>query len=309
LLLLPAAVQAASPAPKELLNAGRADEALRLLAPEATGNNAMAYNYVCRVYFSLGDWDNAVRNCERATQLEPRSAEFQLWLGRSYGEKANVAGPISAYSLARKTVAAFIVARSLDRHSLDIARDLAEYYSTAPSVVGGGSDRALGLAAELLPEHPADAAWVRAMVAAHDGKYDEAEREYNESIRLDHGSAGTYLEFARYLRGRKRWDLFQQTVERAIKSTHIRPTDRFDAAELLLITNRDLPEAAQQMRTYIQSGHTEEEAPLFRAHLLLGDILLKSGAYSQAAAEYRAALALASSYHPAAEALQRLGQH
>ena len=62
------------------------------------------------------------------------------------------------------------------------------------------------------------------------------------------------------------------------------------------------------MRAYIQSGHTEEEAPLFRAHYLLGEILLNTGDPSQAAAEYKAALGLASSYRPAAEALRRLEQ-
>jgi predicted negative regulator of RcsB-dependent stress response len=47
---------------------------------------------------------------------------------------------------------------------------------------------------------------------------------------------------------------------------------------------------------------------LFRAHFLLGDILLKTGDKDQAAAEYRAALALASTYPPAVEALRHLGQ-
>jgi tetratricopeptide (TPR) repeat protein len=249
-----------------------------------------------------------VRNCDRAAQLDPRNAGFQLWLGRSYGEKASVASPLSAYALARKSVAAFTAARTLDRQSMDIARDLAEYYSEAPSIVGGGSDKALALAAELATEHPSDAAWVRALVATHGGEYEQAEREYNEAIRLDHNSASSYLELARYLRGRKLWDRFQQAVERALKSPRIRPADRYDAAELLLKTNRDLPEAAQQMRTYIQSGHTEEGAPVFRAHFLLGEILLKSGDSARAAAEYRTALALASSYRPAADALRRLGQ-
>ncbi len=101
------------PTPSELLDAGRADDALRLLTPQATGNNAAAFNYLCRVYFALADWDNAVRNCERAAQIEPGNAIFQLWLGRSYGEKANVsANPLTAYSLARKTVAAFITAHA-----------------------------------------------------------------------------------------------------------------------------------------------------------------------------------------------------
>jgi predicted negative regulator of RcsB-dependent stress response len=62
------------------------------------------------------------------------------------------------------------------------------------------------------------------------------------------------------------------------------------------------------MKAYLQSGHPEEEAPLFRAHFLLGDILLKTGDKDQAAAEYRAALALASTYPPAVEALRHLGQ-
>jgi tetratricopeptide (TPR) repeat protein len=303
-LLLPTPSVAAAK-PSELLDAGRADEVLRLLAPSAESNHAADLNYSCRAYYQLRDWDNAVRDCERAAQLEPGNSIFQLWLGRSYGEKANVAGALSAYSLARKCVAAFATARSLDRKNLAIARDLAEYYSTAPAIVGGGSDKALALAAELAPEHPADAAWVRAMVASNQGRYEQAEFQYNEAIRLDHDSAAAWLDLARFLRSRKSWDRFQQCIEHAVRSTRIRPTDRYDAAELLLVTNRDLPEAAHQMRAYIQ-GHTEEAAPVFRAHFLLGEILLKNGDASQAAAEYQAALALANSYRPALEALRRV---
>lgn len=304
-VLLPVAAHAAA-SPHELLDAGRADDALRLLTAQAAGSDAVAFNYLCRVFYALGDWDNAVQNCERASQNDPGNALFQLWLARSYGQKANAASPLTAYPLARKSVAAFITARSLDRQSVAIARDLAAYYAIAPIIVGGGTDKALALAAELAPVHPADAAWVRAMAASNQGHYEQAEHEYNEAIRLDHDSATTYLDFARYLRERKNWERMQQTVERAIQSTRIQPTDHYDAAELLLGANRNLPLAAQQMRAYIQGGRTEEAAPLFRAHYLLGEILLKSGDTGQAAAEFRAALALASSYRPAADSLRRL---
>jgi tetratricopeptide (TPR) repeat protein len=306
-LLLPLAVHAASN-PRDLLNTGRADEALRLLTPQAAANDPAALNYLGRVFFALRDWDNAVVNCEHATQLDPGNANFQLWLGRSYGEKANAASPLLAYPLARKTVAAFIAAHELDRKNAAIARDLAEYYAEAPAIVGGGTDKALAVAAELAPEHPADAAWIRARAAVNDGKYAQAENEYYEAIRLDHDSASAYIDLARFLYGRKNWERFQQTVERALKSTRIRPSDHYDAAEMLLHAKRNLPLAAQQMRDYIQSGQTEEEAPLFRAHFLLGEILRKSGDLSQAAAEFRAALALASSYRPATESLRRMGQ-
>jgi tetratricopeptide (TPR) repeat protein len=304
---LPATALAA-PDPSELLDSGHADEALRLLSPQANGDSARVYNYLGRVYFALGDWDNAVRNCERAVHLEPRNALFQLWLGRSFGEKANVSNPVLAFALARKTVASFARAHQLAPQNMAIARDLAEYYTTAPAVVGGGLDKALALAAEIASAHPSDAAWVRAMAASSAGHQEEAEHEYAEAIRLDHDSATTYLDLAHYLRGRKSWEQFQQTIERAMQSPRIQPADRYNAAELLLVTNRDLQGAARLMRAYIQGEHTDEAAPVFRAHYLLGEILLKTGDNGQAAAEYRAALALASSYRPATEALRHLGQ-
>lgn len=306
--LLPLSLWAANNSPQDLLDAGRIDDAIHLLTPQATGNSAAAYNYLGRAYFALDDWDDAARNCERAAQLDPKNAIFQLWLGRSYGEKASVASAFSAYSLARKTVAAFTIAHKLDSENMAIARDLAEYYATAPSIVGGGSDKALALANELAAQHPSDAAWVRAMVASDQGQYAQAEEQYAQSIRASHEAASTFLDFARYLRGQKRWDRFQQILDLAIKSAHIQPADRYDIAELLLRTNRNLPEAAKQMRAYIHSGHTEEAAPAFRAHFLLGEILLKSGDSTQAVAEYRASLALASGYRPAADALHRMGQ-
>lgn len=306
-LLIPLAAWTA-PAPRELLDSGHADEALRLLNGAPGSRNAESSNYLCRVYYSLQDWDNAIRHCERAVKSEPGNAVYQLWMGRSYGQKASVSNPVWAYALARKTVACFKVAHELDRNYMPAARDLAEYYTTAPAIVGGGNDKALALAAEIAPQHPSDAAWVRAMAAASAGHHEEAEREYAEAIRLDHDSATTYLDLAHYLRGRKSWDRFQQTVERAMQSPRIQPADRYNAAEMLLRTERNLDQAERLLLAYIHSEHTDEEAPVFRAHFLLGEVLLKMGNNGQAAAEYRAALALASNYRPATDALRRLGQ-
>jgi tetratricopeptide (TPR) repeat protein len=307
-LIFASAVCWAAPDPGELLDSGHADEALRLLSPQAQGDDAEAYNDLCRVYYSLENWDSAMHNCERAVKLEPRNAIFQLWLGRSFGEKAEVSNMVYAFVLARKTLAAFVTAHQLDPQNVAIARDLAEYYTTAPPIVGGSLEKARALAAEIAAEHPSDAAWIRAMAAASAGHPEEAEHEFTEAIRLDHDSATTYLDLAHYLRGRKSWGRFQQTVERAMQSPHIQPVDRYNAAEMLLSTDRDLDGAARLMRAYIESEHTTEEAPLFRAHYVLGEILLKIGDSHQAAAEYRAALALASSYRPAAQALRRMGQ-
>lgn len=294
--------------PRELVAEGRADEAIRELRPLAAGNNAEAYNLLGRVYYQLGNWNEAVRNCERAAQINPQNPEYQLWLGRAYGEKANAAGPLSAFGLARKSVAAFEAAHRLDRHNPEIARDLGEYYVSAPSIVGGGMDKASALAQEMTPVSPALASWIYGMAAAKQNNPAEAERRYQEAIRYDHESAESILNLARFYRGRKQPARFDEAVRRALQSHHVRPEDHYDAAELMLRMERTLPEAAQQMRLYLQGRHAEG-APVFRAHALLGDILAKMGDSNGAINEYRAALALAGGYRPAAEGLRRLGQH
>jgi len=308
-LLLAASFGWAAPTPQELLDGGRADEAIRLLAPQGKSNNAEGSNLLCRAYYSVEEWDNAIHNCERAVKLDPANGMYHLWLGRSYGQKAsNTKNLIFAYQLARKTVASFARAHELDPQNVAIARDLAEYYTTAPSIVGGSLDKARGLASELDAQHPADAAWIRAMAAASAGRHEQAEKDYEAAIRLDHDSAATNLNLAHYLRDRKSWDRMQQSVVHALQAQQINAIDRFDAAELLVATNRDLEGAARQLRAYIESEHTREEAPLFRAHLLLGVVLQKLGDNGQAASEYRAALALASEYRPALDALRRMGE-
>jgi len=49
-----------------------------------------------------------------------------------------------------------------------------------------------------------------------------------------------------------------------------------------------------------------EDAPAFRAHYLLGQIYEKMGNKPDAAAEYKASLALASGFAPASKALGRV---
>jgi len=306
-LLFAACLSAFAQDARQLLEWGRADDAIRLLTPLA-GGNAVAANQLCRAYFSIGHWDDAVRHCEHAVQLNSRDASFQLWLGRAYGEKANVSSALSAFSIARRSVAAFEAAHALDRGNEPIARDLAEYYIQAPGIAGGGMGKAQALANEMAAQHPVTAAWIRARAAGKQGDQATADREYAESIRLSGDSAEMHLEYCRYLRGQKQWERFDQNIAEALHSPRLRPQDHYDAAEQLLRAGRQLPLAAEQMRVYIQSGHPDEESPLFRAHFLLGEILRGMGNPSGAAAEYRAALALATAYRPALDALRRMEQ-
>jgi hypothetical protein len=75
---------------------------------------------------------------------------------------------------------------------------------------------------------------------------------------------------------------------------------------MLLRTARDYPMAIRLVRRYIALPNTVEEAPVFKAHTLLGELLEKQGDRPAAAEEYRAALSLAHAFRPAQEGLKRV---
>jgi tetratricopeptide (TPR) repeat protein len=297
----------AAPAPEELLSAGRADDALRdfTLRVSTNSSDAAAYNLLCRAYFALENWEQAVRSCERSLDLQPNSSVYQMWMGRAYGRRAEHVGPLSAYTVAKKSLESMERAVKLDPTNTDARRDLAEYLATAPGIAGGDHGRALKLADEVAGRDLPTASWIRALVANADGNKDEAERQHKIAIEASGGSPATLLELAHFYRKQKRWSELESLVARATNGKPT-PADLFDAGELLVTNGRNLNGAVQLLQRYV-SGKTDESGPAFRAYWLMGQALEKSGKKDEAAKQYRAALALASNYRPAQEALRRLG--
>ncbi len=82
----------------------------------------------------------------------------------------------------------------------------------------------------------------------------------------------------------------------------------FDAAALLLHAGRNFAGAAQMLRHYVAQEDPSEDGPAFRAHYLLGVVLEKQGKKKEAAAEFQAALNMASEYQPAQDALARVSR-
>src|ERR1700744_1329926 len=78
-LLLVAALPAFGASPKELLAAGRVDEAIQTLQDRIrhSANDAEANNLLCRAYFMLEDWDHAIDACERAKTLDPHVSLYE----------------------------------------------------------------------------------------------------------------------------------------------------------------------------------------------------------------------------------------
>jgi tetratricopeptide (TPR) repeat protein len=296
-------VAAASSSIEQMLASGSIDETIRTLSSRT---DAASLNLLSRAYYSIEQWDNAIRNGEKAVSLSPDNSIYHQWLGREYGEKAAAVNPLSAASLAKKAKAEFEQAVKLDPANVQAHADLAEYYTDAPSIMGGGIDKARDQANQVAKYDQATSHWILALVAEKDKNYPDAEKELQRAIKVAKDPSQYWMNLASFYRRRSRLDDMQKAILQAIAQSGKNAEVYYNAASELFQAGKDFAFAVQCLKKYLSSGSMVEDAPAFRAHYLLGQIYEKMGNKSDAIAEYKASLALASGFAPANKALGRL---
>jgi Flp pilus assembly protein TadD len=301
--------QSAAESPLNLFVNGQADAAVRTIRSSLNTNpsDALQHNLLCRVQYAEERWDAAVSECERAANLEPKNGTYQLWLGRAYGEKAEHSSWLTAIGLAKKTRIAFEKAVQLDPQNVQAHSDLSEYYIEAPGFLGGGTDKAAAQANIVEKIEPATAHWIRARIAEHQDRNSDAEAEYKRALALDMNSPRRLFDLASFYRRANRLDELEAAIQKATQLNTKNDSTLVDSAGLLLRVGRNLPLAATLLRRYIDQGTKSEDAPLFQAQHLLGQILEKSGDVQGAKLAYLAARSEASEFAPPNAALKRLG--
>ena len=291
---------------RKLLNDGKVDEAVARLQQnlEAT-NDAESNNLLCRAYYSVGQWDAAIKHCEHAVKLAPNNSRYHLWLGRAYGLKAERSSWFTALRLAGRTRENFETAVQLNADDAEARSDLAEYYIEAPGIIGGGKDKAHKLMKEIEVKDPKTAHWIKARIFEQDKHFDQAEAEYNAEAASASDSSQPWMDLAEFYRNAKRYDEMEAAIHKALTAKQKHGQLYFEAADNLQRANRNLPFAIELMGRYL-SAETVEVAPAFRAHYILGQLLEKKGDTNGAMNEYNSALKMASNFKDAQEALEKL---
>jgi tetratricopeptide (TPR) repeat protein len=321
--LIAASALAAAPAPAHdsaapltainaALQAGEADKALDLINSLPQPVTAEAHNLTCRVRYTLEQWDAAIHECEQAVQLDSQNSNYHLWLGRALGEKADRASFLTAFSLAKRVRSEFEDAVKLNPHNADALADLGEFYKDAPGAIGGGTDKAEGIAGQLDKVDPARAHTLRGELAAGRKDYDSAEREFKQAIAAGPRPALQWATLAGFYRKRERWP----EMESAINSL-IAAVDRdkksavalYDGASVLAKAKRDPALAAKMLNSYLTNPSKTEEAPAFVAYVRLARIDAQLGNSAGAERDRAAALALAREYKPASDSVHQEDNH
>lgn len=309
LLICFAALSRADVNPQELIQQGKADEARRALGAQIQQNpkNAQAYHLFCRLYYQLERWDKALKMAEKAVALEPGNSVYHQWLGRAAGRKAENSNPFTAFMLARRVRAEFEQAVALDGSNLSARTDLAEYYMEAPGFLGGDKNKSRQQADVVARHDPALASYIRAQVEESQGNA-HAEEEYKNAIKESDNGARYWIELAYYYRRAGRMQEMEEAITHSLTASHRTNLPEYDGAYLLLHTERNLSTAVRMLRHYLAGNSLSEDGPAFHAHFMLGELMEKQGDRKGAAAEFRAALALASDYRAAQDALARVSR-
>lgn len=287
------------------LQAGKADEAISLLdaALKANAADPDANNLLCRVNFTLQQFDHAATYCEKAVQLRPQDSNYHLWFGRALGERADHASFMNAFSLAKRTRAEFETAVHLDPRNIDALSDLGEFYKDAPGVVGGGLDKAGDIARQLDAVEPPRAHILRAEIAEKQKDFAAAEREFRAAASGAHPAFG-WMQLASFYRRQQRWDDMLSAVKSGqAAAAHDRHAGEalVNGGSVLAHANRNLDLAIQLYETYLSSSVKVEQAPAFDILTRLAKLRQQTGDTAGAQRDRSAALALAHEYKPAQE--------
>lgn len=288
----------------DALQAGEADRALSILTPLPTQGPgaAEAQNLICRVRFTLQQWDAAIRACELAVRLDGNSSIDHMWLGRALGEKADRASFLSAYSLGKRVRSEFEQAVQLDPHNAGALSDLGEFYKDAPGIVGGGLDKAETIAAQLGKVNAAKAYELRGNIASSRKDYVTAERDFRQAIAASPHPAEQWTVLASFYRGRQRWNDLDAAIHSCVAAAaHDKHSGvgLYDGAGVLIAVNREPALAAKMLEDYLAGSSKSEEAPAFVAHARLGRLKQLLGDAAGARHEFAAAAAMAREYNPA----------
>ena len=283
---------------------GNADVAVGQLKQilAADQNNGQAHLLLCRAYYSQSMASAAASECSAALRTLANDSSAQDWAGRAYGMQADSAGPIAGLRLALKVRNAFESAVRLNPLNGDAVNDLSEYYVDAPSIVGGGFDKAALLADRSQSQLPQNAHRMRAMAAEKQKDYGTAEREFRAAAAVAN-RPNAWADLGAFYSRRSQNDQALEALRRAIALDRAHDATLVDAAATLTEINREPRLAEHALRDYLASHAKSDAAPAFKVHVMLAKLLRNEGNTADAKIELEHSLELASSYAPARKEL------
>lgn len=215
------------------------------------------------------DYEKAMSLFEQAIHAQPQTARYHNWYGKASGRRAERVAFFRAMGLAKKVAASFEKAVELDPDNTDFLNDLLDFYLAAPSVVGGGSDKAPALAERLAKISAPEGHRAQALILAKKKDYAGAEREYRRALELEPDKVGRLLDLAAFFAERGRHSEADALFDRAAQLGPDSPEYLFARGKQLAMAKRHPRQARELLEKYLKSARKPDDPPPSEVEALL----------------------------------------
>lgn len=250
----------------------RTDFAASLALLDRHTSDAPTNFLIGRNYLMMGEFKKSTEFLLKATEAEPKNSEYMDWLGRAYGKRAETSNPLFAPGLASKARQAFERSVDLDPKNQDALGDLFDYYLEAPGFLGGGMDKALGVAGKTGTIDPAEGYFEKAKVAQKRKEYELAEDHFHRAIAIGPKEVGHLIAWARFLAMQGRIRESDAVFEEAQTADPTAARVWFARADVLISQKRNLNEAKALLEKYVSASISVDDPPKDEARRLLKQV-------------------------------------
>jgi tetratricopeptide (TPR) repeat protein len=231
--------------------------------------DAPVYDLIGRNQFMLGEFKKASESYQEALAADPSNSEYEHWLGKALGKRAETASPFTAPGLASKARQHFEKAIVLNPSNKEAVDDLFEYYLEAPGFLGGGLDKAARLAESIAALDPAEGLWAQSRIAERRKDYGKAEEQLRRAIQAAPMQVGRVVDLAKFLSKQGRIEESEQTFRAAERITPNNPRLLYNRAETYIKARRNIETARELLKRYLSASLSPDDPSRQDAEKLL----------------------------------------
>lgn len=264
--------------------------------------------YLGRVHLQQEEVEAAIERLIEATETEPDSSLFHLWLGDAYVQRIEQVGMLKKMGLAKKARTSFERAVELSPRDYEAREALMGYYLNAPAIAGGGRDKAEQQVAEMKKIDPTKGHLMMGRIHSEDEDWKAAAGEYRQAIEAGDRSAEAYYRLGFAMQQDGDHEAAFSAFEEAIVMDPGDLSAYYQIGRTAIFSKTNLDRAVECLSFYVEQPPQRGLPGVEHAHWRLGMVYELQDKDELAASEYRAALQLDAGHDEARKALKALGR-
>ncbi len=273
---------------------------------KANTKNTEALILLTRARLQAGKGKLAVESAQKAVSLSPNNAQAQFWLGNAYGSHIGEVGMLSKMSLAPKLRDAFEATIRLEPNNLDARESILQFYLQAPSVVGGGKDKAVLQVKEIAKRDAARGHLAQAQIYMAEKNTAAALKSYEAAYSAKPSDASIRLALGIGYQQANRWnDAFKHFRAWVVQDDKA-GVAWYQIGRSSALSGQLLDEGIAALKKYLGMPHGANEPQNKNAYYRLGQLYAKAGQNAEAKAAFQSALKLDPGYKEVKAELAKL---